>query len=695
MLREESIKVITLNLEMSNDSNDMKSSFNLIDVEQLEKELGNAKVPYLQSVADIPKFINEVKRWLLTSGDKAVAIGKVCSEEALETLKKMIDIKESEILTKDAIKKLSGLVGESSMDALSLLGSVYLTKFTRLDLLVYVEKFEKVIKVEPTLSKNENLCKLFIKHLKVPNFEKQVYADSIMNPEIIKDWGSFIVHVKNIAEPMMTMLAREELLKERTSYDRVADKNQQNASSSRAGSNTRSNWKSRDDKNEYKNEKKEKRGKYCTNCKRKSHDTSDCWVLHPELKTVKNEEIKIEQTSSQPSEHRYYLRDRNNKGNHTSNSNNEKTDRKIESKSGKKLSLMNSNDSDEKLEEINEELGIIHLAAGCEGGTEMIKLEIGPCGSSAIYAVVDTGASASFIRKDAVNKLIRELRKEMKITRLKKPRVITLADGTTQITATHQLTTVISSGGKSQVVNLLIMNNLFTEIILGNDVRMCVNTKTQEVQLLDDNEIGGVTVNPFFDESPEWIEDFPNLWSLYECNEVNESNPDRVSEQGKIPSDGIPEEYKEYVGKVFTDDISDPIICEPYKIGVKNGCKSVGKVFSTNESKRKYMNDEISALLKKRIIEPSKSAISSPAFVVENKKKKRLVIDYREVNQYVVVEQYPIAKIEDLVRKVRGSCWFNKFDMRKGYLQIPIAEESRDVTSFVPEHGLYRYCRLP
>ncbi|KAH8384332.1 hypothetical protein KR093_001934, partial [Drosophila rubida] len=65
-----------------------------------------------------------------------------------------------------------------------------------------------------------------------------------------------------------------------------------------------------------------------------------------------------------------------------------------------------------------------------------------------------------------------------------------------------------------------------------------------------------------------------------------------------------------------------------------------------------FVNNEISQLLEGGIIRPSKSAYNSPAWVVdkngfdsEGNKNKRLVIDFRKLNDRTVADRYPMPSI--------------------------------------------------
>jgi len=66
----------------------------------------------------------------------------------------------------------------------------------------------------------------------------------------------------------------------------------------------------------------------------------------------------------------------------------------------------------------------------------------------------------------------------------------------------------------------------------------------------------------------------------------------------------------------------------------------------------KFVNKEIKQLLKDVVIRPSRSPFNSPAWVVDKKgseadgtKKKRLVIEFRKLNERTIADRYPLPSI--------------------------------------------------
>jgi hypothetical protein len=64
------------------------------------------------------------------------------------------------------------------------------------------------------------------------------------------------------------------------------------------------------------------------------------------------------------------------------------------------------------------------------------------------------------------------------------------------------------------------------------------------------------------------------------------------------------------------------------------------------------------------------------------------------VNPVLQVDQYPLPRIEDIFAALAGGQRFTKLDLRHAYLQMTVAEKSRDLLMINTEKGLYRYNRL-
>lgn len=89
------------------------------------------------------------------------------------------------------------------------------------------------------------------------------------------------------------------------------------------------------------------------------------------------------------------------------------------------------------------------------------------------------------------------------------------------------------------------------------------------------------------------------------------------------------------------------------------------------------------------------SAWVSPVIVVPKPDGDiRLCVDMRRANEAIKRERHPIPTVDEIMYNMNGSAVFSKLDLKYGYHQIELEEESRHITTFVTHKGLYRYKRL-
>ena len=72
----------------------------------------------------------------------------------------------------------------------------------------------------------------------------------------------------------------------------------------------------------------------------------------------------------------------------------------------------------------------------------------------------------------------------------------------------------------------------------------------------------------------------------------------------------------------------------------------------------------------------------------------RLCVDMRQANKAIIRHHFPVPTIDELMLDMNGSTVFSKIDMRMGFHQFVLSEDSRDITTFTTHAGLYRYKRL-
>ena len=69
--------------------------------------------------------------------------------------------------------------------------------------------------------------------------------------------------------------------------------------------------------------------------------------------------------------------------------------------------------------------------------------------------------------------------------------------------------------------------------------------------------------------------------------------------------------------------------------------------------------------------------------------------DYRRLNLITKSDKYPLPHIQDVTTGLNGATIFSKFDLQKGFWQIPVAEDDIHKTAVITPFGLFEFTRMP
>lgn len=110
---------------------------------------------------------------------------------------------------------------------------------------------------------------------------------------------------------------------------------------------------------------------------------------------------------------------------------------------------------------------------------------------------------------------------------------------------------------------------------------------------------------------------------------------------------------------------------------------------------------QVDELLKDKIIRKSKSPYNSPVWIVDKKadssgkKKYRMVIDYRKLNEKTIPNNYPIPRMDQILNDLGGNKYFSALDLASGFHQICVKPEDIPKTAFTIGNGHYEFLRMP
>ena len=113
---------------------------------------------------------------------------------------------------------------------------------------------------------------------------------------------------------------------------------------------------------------------------------------------------------------------------------------------------------------------------------------------------------------------------------------------------------------------------------------------------------------------------------------------------------------------------------------------------------KQLMDEQIDDMLENDIIEPSSSYWAAPVVMCKKKDGSyRFAVDYRDLNAVTEPINFPLPKLEDVIDSVgeNHSKVFTVLDLRAGFHQILLDEETRHKTTFITHRGCYSFKRLP
>ena len=118
--------------------------------------------------------------------------------------------------------------------------------------------------------------------------------------------------------------------------------------------------------------------------------------------------------------------------------------------------------------------------------------------------------------------------------------------------------------------------------------------------------------------------------------------------------------------------------------------------YRVNLLKLEVMRQDIVYMLQKDLIEISNSEWSSPCILATKPDGTyRFCTDFHRVNKVTRCDSYPISHVDDCIDRIGNANYVTKFDLLKGYWQVPLTTRAKEVSAFVTPDGLYQYKLMP
>jgi hypothetical protein len=324
----------------------------------------------------------------------------------------------------------------------------------------------------------------------------------------------------------------------------------------------------------------------------------------------------------------------------------------------------------------------------------------------------DTGATASIISAKMVHQ--HQL--------LIKPSEIKIKSANNAITPVIGVTETmeITIDGYSCLLPLLVMDHEDHDVLLGinwfeqfphtgifpKEKKLIINQQVILLQQEHSEEIQSVTKIDLDDESEESSLEQSNYAEIDQAISDDDLNTDWTFSRKIIePAETLTPDEDIFFKKIqdsaknmFASSYQELGCVQhmPFTIRTTDEIPIYTRPYRKAETDRQIINNEVKMMLDAKIIRPSNSPWSSPVVLIKKQDGSiRMCVDYRPINKKTINEPWPLPRIDDIFDRMYGSHYFTSLDLKSGYWQVPMADDSIEKTAFSTTDGHYEFLRLP
>ena len=278
----------------------------------------------------------------------------------------------------------------------------------------------------------------------------------------------------------------------------------------------------------------------------------------------------------------------------------------------------------------------------------------------------------------------------------------------------------VEVGGKTYTLKVAVAENLPRHALLGRDVKDLVKMIKREDKVHNHQVLAVTTRHQQHDKRKRkrifhidmlkpWCTPEGVTYAMMTTNSKEEYGGDDIQQlfddnEGKpLVNEELPVHQQEQMRNLL-EEYNDVLSSAPgrtklvkHKIDVGHAKPIRQRPYRLPWVHRDAVKKELDMMLKHGIIEESSSEWAQPIVVVPKKgsSEVRLCIDFRKVNQVAKLDSYPLPRIEDLIDKMAQAKYISIMDLSRGYWQIPLTDESKDITAFTTPFGLWQFVTMP
>jgi len=295
-----------------------------------------------------------------------------------------------------------------------------------------------------------------------------------------------------------------------------------------------------------------------------------------------------------------------------------------------------------------------------------------------IKVLLDSSATEMFMNRQMV------ARHGFKLQKLERPIAVKNVNGTNNSggAITHQVECNVFYKDHMERMRMDVCNLGKTEVILGMPWLVAhnpeINWETGEVKMTRCPPLcGGKSqkkekVKRVATEEEEKI----ICWAI--DNKENWGKEEEMEKDHRKIEEMVPKKFlkwRKVFGKVESERMPMRKVWD-HAIDLKETFKlRKGKIYPLSKNEREEVQNFVEDQLRKGYIRPSKSPQTSPVFFVGKKDScKRIVMDYRNLNDQTIKNNYLLPLITELIDNMGSKKVFTKMDLRWGFNNIRIKE---------------------